>query len=56
MLVSKGLRSPSFLKTGTTIVSLIFKVLTLEFLQWGYSSRGLWVSHIPDYHPDQAVS
>ncbi|WMV24239.1 hypothetical protein MTR67_017624, partial [Solanum verrucosum] len=33
MLVSKGLRSPSFLKTGTTIVGLIFKVLTLEFLQ-----------------------
>lgn len=26
MLVSKGLRSPSFLKTGTTIVGLIFKV------------------------------
>lgn len=26
MLVSKGLRSPSFLKTGTTIVGLIFQV------------------------------
>lgn len=26
MLVNKGLRGPSFLKTGTTIVGLIFQV------------------------------
>ncbi|KAG5604832.1 hypothetical protein H5410_026324 [Solanum commersonii] len=30
MLVSKGLRSPSFLKTGTTIVGLIFKNFLCE--------------------------
>lgn len=26
MLVQKGLRAPSFLKTGTTIVGLVFQV------------------------------
>lgn len=29
MLVKKGLKEPSFLKTGTTIVGLIFKVIEI---------------------------
>lgn len=33
MLANKGLRPPSFLKTGTTIVGLIFKVFIFLYVR-----------------------
>lgn len=40
MLVNKGLRSPSFLKTGTTIVGLIFQVRSPFY----FAKNFVWVS------------
>lgn len=38
MLVKKGLKQPSYLKTGTTIVGLIFEVSSFIFLLFLFSA------------------
>jgi len=41
MLTQKGLKAPSFLKTGTTIVGLIFKVFVS--ISHSLQCNGFWV-------------
>jgi len=44
MLEKKGLKSPSYLKTGTTIVGLVFQVIMLYFTFHPFSFACFFIS------------
>ncbi|KAL0357841.1 UNVERIFIED_CONTAM: Proteasome subunit beta type-7-A [Sesamum calycinum] len=50
ILVQKGLKQPSFLKTGTTIVGLIFQVLAIKKLGKWLLNVSLMVSFLEQTH------